>query len=107
MSKKYFGTDGIRGRAGQHPMTAEFAVRLAMAVGQYFSTRAGRHRVVIGKDTRRSGYMLENALTAGVTAASLRSPPCWKCTSKRGCWRSGAWGAAMLGWIPAPTTCCS
>lgn len=71
MSKKYFGTDGIRGRAGHHPMTAEFAVRLAMAVGQYFRKGEGRHRVVIGKDTRRSGYMLENALTAGFTAAGM------------------------------------
>jgi len=71
MTKTYFGTDGIRGRAGQHPMTAEFAVRLAMAVGQYFRRGEGRHRVVIGKDTRRSGYMLENALTAGFTAAGM------------------------------------
>lgn len=71
MSKSYFGTDGIRGRAGHHPMTAEFAVRLAMAVGQYFRRGEGRHRVVIGKDTRRSGYMLENALTAGFTAAGM------------------------------------
>ncbi|MCL4120953.1 UNVERIFIED_CONTAM: hypothetical protein GTU68_066993 [Idotea baltica] len=52
-------------------MTAEFAVRLAMAVGQYFRRGEGRHRVVIGKDTRRSGYMLENALTAGFTAAGM------------------------------------
>jgi len=73
MSKTYFGTDGIRGRAGHHPMTAEFAVRLAMAVGRYFRKGKGdgRHRVVIGKDTRRSGYMLENALTAGFTAAGM------------------------------------
>ncbi|KEJ87728.1 phosphoglucosamine mutase [Sulfitobacter donghicola] len=71
MSKSYFGTDGIRGRAGHHPMTAEFAVRLAMAVGQYFRRGEGRHRVVIGKDTRRSGYMLENALTGGFTAAGM------------------------------------
>jgi len=71
MTKTYFGTDGIRGRAGQHPMTAEFALRLAMAVGQYFRRGEGRHRVVIGKDTRRSGYMLENALTAGFTAAGM------------------------------------
>jgi len=71
MTKKYFGTDGIRGRAGQHPMTAEFAVRLAMAVGQYFRHGDGRHRVVIGKDTRRSGYMMETALMAGFTAAGM------------------------------------
>ncbi len=71
MSKTYFGTDGIRGRAGHHPMTAVFAVRLAMAVGKYFAADSGRHRVVIGKDTRRSGYMLETALMSGFTAAGM------------------------------------
>ncbi len=71
MNKIYFGTDGIRGRAGQHPMTSAFAVRLAMAVGKYFGAGSGRHRVVIGKDTRRSGYMLETALMSGFTAAGM------------------------------------
>ena len=68
MTRQYFGTDGIRGRANTHPMTAELALRLGAAVGQYFRQGALGHRVVIGKDTRRSGYMLENALTAGLTS---------------------------------------
>lgn len=63
-----FGTDGIRGQANHYPMTAEVALRVGMAAGHYFrkiSQRNGRHRVVIGKDTRLSGYMVEPALTAG------------------------------------------
>ena len=72
--RKYFGTDGIRGTANLHPMTVEVALRLGQAAGQHFK-RAGsdaeRHRVVIGKDTRLSGYMLENALTAGLTSAGM------------------------------------
>ncbi len=68
MVRQYFGTDGIRGRANTHPMTAELALRLGAAVGRYFQQGQHKHRVVIGKDTRRSGYMLENALTAGLTS---------------------------------------
>ncbi|QHQ34294.1 phosphoglucosamine mutase [Algicella marina] len=68
MVRQYFGTDGIRGRANTHPMTAELALRLGAAVGRYFNQGPHKHRVVIGKDTRRSGYMLENALTAGLTS---------------------------------------
>jgi phosphoglucosamine mutase len=71
MGRKYFGTDGVRGRANVHPMTAEFAVKLATAVGHYFAKGAKHHRVVIGKDTRRSSYMFESALTAGFTAAGM------------------------------------
>ncbi len=71
MSKRYFGTDGIRGRANSAPMTAEFMVRLAAAVGRYFHSSTETRRIVIGKDTRRSCYMLENALTAGFTAAGM------------------------------------
>jgi len=72
MTRKFFGTDGIRGRANTHPMTAEMALRLGAAAGRYFRTDgANRHRVVIGKDTRRSGYMLENALTAGLTSMGM------------------------------------
>ena len=72
MSRKYFGTDGVRGRANSHPMTAELALRLGAAAGRYFR-RDGKngHRVVIGKDTRLSGYMLENALTAGLTSTGM------------------------------------
>ena len=71
MGRKYCGTDGVRGRANVHPMTAEFAVKLATAVGHYFAKDAKHHRVVIGKDTRRSSYMFESALTAGFTAAGM------------------------------------
>jgi phosphoglucosamine mutase len=72
MSRGLFGTDGVRGRANSHPMTAELALRLGAAAGRYFR-RDGRngHRVVIGKDTRLSGYMLENALTAGLTSTGM------------------------------------
>ena len=69
---KLFGTDGIRGEANIYPMTAENALRIGAAVGRYFSSsRAGAHRVVIGKDTRLSGYMFENALTAGLTSSGM------------------------------------
>lgn len=68
MSREYFGTDGIRGRANVHPMTAEIALKLGAAVGRYFQKGPHKHRVVIGKDTRRSGYMLEYAMTAGLTS---------------------------------------
>jgi len=71
MSRKYFGTDGIRGRANTHPMTAELALQLGAAVGHYFRDAARSNRVVIGKDTRRSGYMLETALTAGLTSVGM------------------------------------
>ena len=69
---KLFGTDGVRGTANTHPMTAEMALRIGAAVGQYFR-RGGEHahRVVIGKDTRLSGYMFENALTAGLTSTGM------------------------------------
>ena len=66
MSRGLFGTDGVRGRANTHPMTAEMALRLGAAAGRYFRRDGrNRHRVVIGKDTRLSGYMIEPALTAG------------------------------------------
>ena len=72
MKKRYFGTDGIRGRTNAAPMTAETALRLGMAAARYFRRSDDRrHIVVIGKDTRLSGYMLENALTAGFTSAGM------------------------------------
>ena len=67
MSKKYFGTDGVRGTVGKDPMTADFALRLASAAAQVLVPRGGT--VLIGKDTRLSGYMFESALEAGFTAA--------------------------------------
>ncbi len=71
MARSLFGTDGVRGRANDWPMTAEVALRLAAAAGRHFRTDTGVHRVVIGKDTRLSGYMLETALTAGFTATGM------------------------------------
>jgi len=72
MSRKIFGTDGVRGRANSYPMTAEMALKLGAAAGRYFRKDGlNRHRVVIGKDTRLSGYMLENALTAGLTSTGM------------------------------------
>ena len=72
MQKKYFGTDGIRGRANEFPMTAESALKIGMAAGQYFKNSTKKvNRVVIGKDTRLSGYMFENALTAGLTSMGM------------------------------------
>ncbi len=72
MSRKLFGTDGVRGRANTYPMTAEMALALGAAAGKYFRRDgSAAHRVVIGKDTRLSGYMLENALTAGLTSTGM------------------------------------
>ncbi|MFD2236113.1 phosphoglucosamine mutase [Aureimonas populi] len=71
MGKRYFGTDGIRGKANLHPMTPDVAMKVGMAVGLAFRRGSYRHRVVIGKDTRLSGYMIENALVAGLTSAGV------------------------------------
>ncbi len=71
-SRKLFGTDGVRGRANTHPMTAEMALRLGAAAGRFFRRDGSSgHRVVIGKDTRLSGYMLENAMTAGLCSTGM------------------------------------
>jgi phosphoglucosamine mutase len=72
MARKYFGTDGIRGLANRAPMTSEVALRVGMAAGKLFSADGSRpHRVVIGKDTRLSGYMIESALMSGFTAVGM------------------------------------
>ncbi|MCK8779221.1 phosphoglucosamine mutase [Rhizobium sp. NTR19] len=71
MTRRYFGTDGIRGQSNIFPMTPDLAMRVGIAVGTIFRNGNHRHRVVIGKDTRLSGYMLENAMVAGFTAAGL------------------------------------
>ncbi len=71
MSRRYFGTDGIRGLANSHPMTSEVALKVGMAAGKVFQSGTHRHRVVIGKDTRLSGYMLEAALMSGFTAVGM------------------------------------
>ena len=70
MTRKYFGTDGIRGRVGEHPINAEFMLKLGWATGRVLGTRP-EARVVIGKDTRISGYMFEAALEAGLAAAGV------------------------------------
>ena len=70
MSRKYFGTDGIRGRANGL-ITPELALKVGQAAGAHFLRGDHRHRVVIGKDTRLSGYMLEPALTAGFTSMGM------------------------------------
>ena len=71
MTRRYFGTDGIRGLANKHPMTSEVALKVGMAAGKLFQSGTHRHRVVIGKDTRLSGYMLEAALMSGFTAVGM------------------------------------
>ena len=71
MSRKFFGTDGIRGKTNQAPMTAEIAMKVGQAAGKHFLRGDHRHRVVIGKDTRLSGYMMENALVAGFTSVGM------------------------------------
>src|SRR6056297_2030256 len=74
MTRRLFGTDGVRGTANAFPMTAETALQIGAAAGRFFR-RPGEdgavHRVVIGKDTRLSGYMFENALTAGLTSVGM------------------------------------
>ncbi|WP_417622191.1 phosphoglucosamine mutase [Parasphingorhabdus sp.] len=71
MTKKFFGTDGIRGLTNTHPMTAEIAMKVGQAAGRHFMRGNHKHRVVIGKDTRLSGYMMENALVAGFTSVGM------------------------------------
>ena len=71
MAEKLFGTDGVRGRANSWPMTAEVALKLGAAAGRHFRRDQQQHRVVIGKDTRLSGYMIETALTAGFTSTGM------------------------------------
>ncbi len=69
MARKYFGTDGVRGRVGEHPLTVDFALRLASAAARVLAPDGGR--VLIGKDTRLSGYLFESALEAGLVAAGV------------------------------------
>jgi len=72
MTTKLFGTDGVRGKANVYPMTADMALKIGAAAGRYFRNDGSNvHRVVIGKDTRLSGYMFENALTAGLTSTGM------------------------------------
>ena len=71
MTRKYFGTDGIRGRTNTAKLTPEVAMKAGMAAGRIFTRGEHRHRVVIGKDTRLSGYMIESALVSGFTAVGM------------------------------------
>jgi phosphoglucosamine mutase len=71
MGRRYFGTDGIRGRTNVSPMTADTAMKVGQAAGAYFLRGDHRHRVVIGKDTRLSGYMMESAMVAGFTSVGM------------------------------------
>ncbi len=71
MTRKFFGTDGIRGTTNREPMTAETALRVGQAAGAHFLRADHRHRVVIGKDTRLSGYMMESAMFAGFTSVGM------------------------------------
>src|SRR5688572_19103887 len=71
MSRKYFGTDGIRGRVGIPPMTPDFALKLGWAAGRVLSESSEQPLVIIGKDTRLSGYLFESALEAGFAAAGV------------------------------------
>ena len=71
MARRYFGTDGIRGTVGQSPITPDFLVRLGHAVGRVLRRGQKRPSVVIGKDTRISGYMIESALEAGFASAGV------------------------------------
>ena len=69
--RKLFGTDGVRGVANLEPMTSETAMKLGRAVAHMFKRREGRHQIIIGKDTRVSGYMLESALTSGICSMGV------------------------------------
>lgn len=71
--RQFFGTDGVRGEANCYPMTADFVLKLGMAAAHIFKDRdtSKKSQIVIGKDTRRSGYMLESALVAGITSAGM------------------------------------
>src|SRR5436190_21081862 len=71
MSRKYFGTDGVRGIANRSPMSPDMVMKIGLAAGSVYSQGNHRHRAVIGKDTRLSGYMIEQALTAGLLSAGV------------------------------------
>ena len=85
MTRRHFGTDGIRGSVGEAPITAEFVLKLGWAVGRVLARRAdgGRSIVLIGKDTRISGYMLEAALQAGFASAGVDIVLSVRCRRRR------------------------
>ena len=71
MSKKLFGTDGIRGRANKYPLTVDMISKIGMAIGTVLKHEGHRNNIVIGKDTRLSGYMIEDSLAAGLNAVGI------------------------------------
>ena len=71
MDRDFFGTDGVRGKANSYPMRADTVLKIGMAAGALYRRGKHRHRVVIGKDTRLSGYMVEQALTAGFLSTGM------------------------------------
>ena len=73
MKKKFFGTDGIRGRVGELPMTPDFILKLGRAAGEALIETTKNNKIIIGKDTRISGYMFESALEAGLSAAGAET----------------------------------
>ena len=73
MKKAFFGTDGVRGRVGEYPITPDFMLKLGWAAGRVFAQEGSHHNVLIGKDTRISGYMFESALEAGLSAAGVNT----------------------------------
>src|SRR5271155_1110784 len=85
MGRKHFGTDGIRGRANSQ-LTAELALKVGQAAGLVFQRGEHRHRVVIGKDTRLSSYMIEYALVGGCASRSVSSSPTSSSRRSKACW---------------------
>ena len=71
MGRKYFGTDGIRGRANDGVLDAATAMKVGQAAGRHFLRGTHKHRIIIGKDTRLSGYMMETAMVAGFSARTV------------------------------------
>ena len=71
MKKKFFGTDGVRGEANKFPMTPDMVLKLGMSIGSYFSQNNTRNTILIGKDTRLSGYMIESSLISGLTSVGM------------------------------------
>src|SRR5260221_12379768 len=107
MTRKYFGTDGVRGTVGEMPMTPDFIMRLGYAAGQVLAGQSAAPAVVIGKDTRISGYMIESALEAGFSAPGVDLPMCGPGTTPPGPYlprapRLSAGGAHARSHTPPP-----
>ena len=102
MTRKLFGTDGIRGVANAHPMTGELAMQLGRAIAHLFKEEKGRHRIVVGKDTRLSGYMLETAMASGICSMGADVmlvgplPPRASPSSRRACGPMPVWSSQPL-----------